>query len=84
VVPGPVGSDSFRDFSARVWSADNPVGDAKRKVDHDSKLFPPQHEFSFEEPSPLGIDEALEEMARQYSAEPTARAVLDDIAFPAT
>jgi hypothetical protein len=49
-----------------------------------AKLLPRQHEFSSGEPSQLGIDEALEEMARHYSAEPTDRAARDDIAFPAT
>jgi Sel1 repeat-containing protein len=65
-------------------SAAQGFSDAQRKVDQYANLFPPQHEVSFGEPTPLGIDEALEEMARQYSARPTDRAVRDDIAFPAT
>lgn len=58
--------------------------DARKKAEEYAKLFPPQHEFSFGEPSTLGIDQALEEMARQYSSRPTDRGVQEDIAFPAT
>jgi hypothetical protein len=57
--------------------------DAREKVDEYAKLFPPQHEFSYGEPQ-LAIDRSLEEMAHKYSAQPTDRAVRDDIAFPAT
>ncbi|MBV9574242.1 MAG: sel1 repeat family protein, partial [Acidobacteriales bacterium] len=64
-------------------SAAQGFADARVKVDQYSKLFPPQHEFSFGGQSTLGIDELLEEMAREYSAKPTDRAVQEDIAFPA-
>jgi hypothetical protein len=58
--------------------------DARRKVDEYAKLFPPRHEFSSGGPSPLGIDQALEEMARQHSGQSIDRAVKRDIAFPAS
>lgn len=57
--------------------------DARQKVDEYAKLHPPRHEFLFGEQSPLGIDQALEAMAAEYSSQPTDRAVRDDIAFPA-
>lgn len=65
-------------------SAAQGFADARGKIDQYAKLFPPRHEFSFGDPAQLGIDQALEEMAQQYSTEPTDRAVRDDIAFPAT
>jgi hypothetical protein len=65
-------------------SAAQGFSDAREKVDEYAKLFPPQHEFSVGEQPGLGVDQAFEEMARQYSAQTTDRAVRDDIAFPAS
>src|SRR5262249_42086217 len=65
-------------------SAAQGFADARKKVDEYAKLFPSQHEFSLGESSPLGIDQALEEMARQHSGQITDRAVRDDITFPAS
>jgi TPR repeat protein len=57
--------------------------DAREKVDGYAKLFPPQHEFSLGDQSPLSVDQALEQMAQEYSGQTTDRVVRDDIAFPA-
>jgi hypothetical protein len=65
------------------FSAAQGFSDAREKVDQYAKLFPPQHEFSQLEQAPLNVDQGLEEMAHEYSAEPTDRVVRDDIAFPA-
>jgi len=65
-------------------SAAQGFADARQKIDEYAKLFPPQHEFSFGKQAPLGIDQALEVMADEYSAQPTDRVVRDDIAFPAS
>lgn len=64
-------------------SAAQGFSDAREKVDQYAKLFPPQHEFSLGEQTPLNVDQGLVEMANEYSAQPTDRAVRDDIAFPA-
>jgi TPR repeat protein len=56
--------------------------EAREKVDEYAKLFPPQHEFSANKLPGLGVDQALEEMAREYADRPTDRSVRDDIAFP--
>jgi hypothetical protein len=65
-------------------SAAQGFADAREKVDQYSKLFPPQHEFSFDDSPSLSIDQALEKTAREYSDKATDRVVRDDIAFPAT
>src|SRR5260370_28217548 len=64
-------------------SAAQGSADARQKVDEYAKLFPPQHEFSLGDQSPLSVDQALERMAQEYSGQATDRAVRDDIAFPA-
>src|SRR3954454_18750576 len=79
-----VSADTNEALSWFRLSAAQGFVDAREKVDRYAKVFPPQHEFSLDDPSPLSVDQALEEMARKYSAEPTDRAVRDDIAFPST
>jgi TPR repeat protein len=64
-------------------SAAQGFADARQKVDEYAQLFPPQHEFSLGDQSPLSVDQALEQMAKDYSDQATDRAVRDDIAFPA-
>ena len=64
-------------------SAAQGFADARQKVDDYAKLFPPEHEFSLGDQSPLSIDQALEQMAQEYSDQSTDRVVRDDIAFPA-
>jgi len=64
-------------------SAAQGFADARQKVDEYAKLFPPQHEFSLGDQSPLSIDQALEQMAQKYSDQMMDRVVRDDIAFPA-
>jgi TPR repeat protein len=64
-------------------SAAQGFADARQKVDDYAKLFPPQHEFSLANQSSLSVDQALEQMAKEYSDHATDRVVRDDIAFPA-
>jgi hypothetical protein len=56
---------------------------SREKVDAYAKVLPPQHEFSVGELPELGVDQALQEMAKEYSGQATDRVVRDDIAFPA-
>jgi TPR repeat protein len=64
-------------------SAAQGFSDARQKVDEYAQLFPPQHEFSLGDQSPLSVDQALDQMAKKYSDQGTDRVVRDDIAFPA-
>lgn len=58
--------------------------DARKKVDQYAKLSPPQHWLPPGEWSPIEIDKALDEMARQHSGQAADRGVRQDIAFPAS
>jgi TPR repeat protein len=72
---------------ALLWyrlSAAQGFPDAREKVDAYAKLVPPQHEFSVGELPELSVDQALEQVAKEYSGQAADRVARDDIAFPAS